>query len=66
MPPLFGKRNAAKGEVNLVAYSIRLDPAIVAIIKELQAKLALKSQGEVITMAVKLLFQGESTNEPHG
>lgn len=51
IPPL-GKRNAAKGEVNLVPYTVRIDLATVALIKEIQALLGLKSQGETITKAI--------------
>lgn len=61
-PPPFGKRNAAKGDVNLVQYTVRIDPATVELIKELQALLGLKSQGEVITMAIKLLRSQHETN----
>lgn len=51
IPPL-GKRNAAKGGVNLMPYTIRLDPATIEAIKEIQALLGVRSQGEVITKAI--------------
>lgn len=56
----FGKRNAAKSEVNLVAYGIRVHPTTIARIKELQALLSLKSQGEVVTKAVNILMEKSS------
>jgi len=57
---LIGKRNAAKSEVNLVAYNVRINPATIALIKKLQAMYDLDSQGEVITKAVLLLISQES------
>ena len=58
-PPPFGNRNAARGEVNLVPYGVRIDPATVTLIKELQALLGLRAQGEVITLAIKRLKENK-------
>jgi len=56
----FGNASRRKGEVNLVSYNVRVDPATITLIKELQAMYDLDSQGEVITKAVLLLISQES------
>lgn len=61
-PPPLGSHRARKGEVNLVAYNVRIDPATIALIKELQALLGVRSQGEVITKAIKMLRSQYETN----
>ena len=50
-----GKANRRKGEVNLVPYSTGLPPATITFIKQYQLDNGLKSQGEVIELAIKLL-----------
>lgn len=55
-----GKANRRKGESNLVPYSTGLDPATIAFIKQYRLDSGLKSQGEVIELAIKLLAKNNS------
>jgi hypothetical protein len=55
-----GKANRRKGDVNLAPYSTGLDPATIAFIKQYRLDKGLKSQGEVIELAIKLLAKNNA------
>jgi hypothetical protein len=49
-------KNRRMGKVNLMPYNVKIDPQTVVLIKQIQTEHGLKSQGEVITLAVRLMI----------